>query len=327
MAKNPVIDGIRLALAKSLQEAVEHIQANQAKEAEGHLKLQKNDGEVHDPVAVDAAINRYKSAQASYANTKPIRAASRTSLATNSGVAPAKGYSASTGKRIPSLQKPSLGKKEELDPGKDPKDNEDCLNKEEKQSKARVQSKDPAAVALGRRGGLKGGPAREAHTSHAQRVAIAEKGANARWGGGGTNNEIKDQQFDPNKDTKKSEFQDPEPSEKEVNNTGTVIDKPAEGAKLPPKRIPQMPPFGSGGEVDKGKLDKGAIADAVAKAKTKAKAMGISDDRLKDAGFPGNVKKSTIPSAPTAPKPKMPQTTPASSTPAVSAPSTTPKAL
>jgi hypothetical protein len=42
--------------------------------------------------------------------------------------------------------------------------------------------KDPAAVALGRRGGLKGGQARAAKLSPEQRSAIAKKAARARWG-------------------------------------------------------------------------------------------------------------------------------------------------
>jgi len=41
--------------------------------------------------------------------------------------------------------------------------------------------KDPAAVALGRKGGLKGGPARAKKMTKAQRVASAKKAAAARW--------------------------------------------------------------------------------------------------------------------------------------------------
>lgn len=43
--------------------------------------------------------------------------------------------------------------------------------------------KDPAAVALGRKGGLKGGKARAKKLSRAERQAIAKKAAKARWGG------------------------------------------------------------------------------------------------------------------------------------------------
>ncbi|HEU5270797.1 MAG TPA: hypothetical protein VFU36_12795 [Jatrophihabitans sp.] len=42
--------------------------------------------------------------------------------------------------------------------------------------------KDPAAVALGRRGGLKGGKARAEKLTPEQRTAIARKAAEARWG-------------------------------------------------------------------------------------------------------------------------------------------------
>lgn len=41
--------------------------------------------------------------------------------------------------------------------------------------------KDPAAVELGRKGGLKGGHARAASLTKAQRSAIAKKAAKARW--------------------------------------------------------------------------------------------------------------------------------------------------
>lgn len=42
-------------------------------------------------------------------------------------------------------------------------------------------SKNPAAVALGRRGGLKGGKARAKALSSEQRSEIASKAAKARW--------------------------------------------------------------------------------------------------------------------------------------------------
>lgn len=44
-------------------------------------------------------------------------------------------------------------------------------------------SKDPAAVALGRRGGLKGGRARAEALSPARRTEIARAAAKARWAG------------------------------------------------------------------------------------------------------------------------------------------------
>lgn len=43
--------------------------------------------------------------------------------------------------------------------------------------------KDPAAVSLGRRGGLKGGKARAAKLSAKKRTEIAKKAAKARWKG------------------------------------------------------------------------------------------------------------------------------------------------
>ncbi len=43
------------------------------------------------------------------------------------------------------------------------------------------QGKDPAAVALGKKGGLKGGKARAASMTPEQRAEIAKKAAAARW--------------------------------------------------------------------------------------------------------------------------------------------------
>ena len=43
-------------------------------------------------------------------------------------------------------------------------------------------TKNPAAVELGRLGGLKGGKARAEKLSKAKRVAIAKKAAKKRWG-------------------------------------------------------------------------------------------------------------------------------------------------
>jgi hypothetical protein len=42
--------------------------------------------------------------------------------------------------------------------------------------------KDPAAVALGRKGGLKGGKARAANMTPEQRSEAAKRAARARWG-------------------------------------------------------------------------------------------------------------------------------------------------
>lgn len=44
-----------------------------------------------------------------------------------------------------------------------------------------IGSKNPAAVALGRMGGLKGGPARAKRLSRSERSRIAKKAANTRW--------------------------------------------------------------------------------------------------------------------------------------------------
>ena len=49
-------------------------------------------------------------------------------------------------------------------------------------AQAQVPAKNPAAVALGRLGGLKGGKARAAKLSKAKRTAIAKRAAKARWG-------------------------------------------------------------------------------------------------------------------------------------------------
>jgi hypothetical protein len=46
-----------------------------------------------------------------------------------------------------------------------------------------VKEKNPAAVALGRLGGLKGGKARAAKLSAEQRKAIAKRAAKTRWEG------------------------------------------------------------------------------------------------------------------------------------------------
>lgn len=48
---------------------------------------------------------------------------------------------------------------------------------------AGLGGKNPAAVALGRLGGLKGGPARAAKLTAAERSEIARKAAQARWMG------------------------------------------------------------------------------------------------------------------------------------------------
>jgi hypothetical protein len=53
---------------------------------------------------------------------------------------------------------------------------------EEKPAPKATSGKNPAAVALGRLGGLKGGKARAAKLSAKKRKEIAKKAAEARWG-------------------------------------------------------------------------------------------------------------------------------------------------
>ena len=48
-------------------------------------------------------------------------------------------------------------------------------------AKEATEEKNPAAVALGRLGGLKGGPARAAKLTKKKRKEIAVKAAKARW--------------------------------------------------------------------------------------------------------------------------------------------------
>ena len=52
---------------------------------------------------------------------------------------------------------------------------------EDREPTPEEQGKDPAAVSLGRRGGLKGGKARAASMSPKRRAEIAKKAAEARW--------------------------------------------------------------------------------------------------------------------------------------------------
>jgi hypothetical protein len=51
----------------------------------------------------------------------------------------------------------------------------------------KVKRKDPAAVALGRKGGKKGGPARAAKLTAEQRSESARRAVQARWGKGSGN--------------------------------------------------------------------------------------------------------------------------------------------
>ncbi len=50
---------------------------------------------------------------------------------------------------------------------------------------AEPDTRDPAAVALGRKGGLKGGRARADRLTAEERSEIARRAARSRWGNGG----------------------------------------------------------------------------------------------------------------------------------------------
>ena len=52
---------------------------------------------------------------------------------------------------------------------------------EDREPTPEEQGKDPAAVSLGRRGGLKGGKARAASMTPEQRTELAKKAAAKRW--------------------------------------------------------------------------------------------------------------------------------------------------
>lgn len=57
----------------------------------------------------------------------------------------------------------------------------DAEPKKKRPAKKAEKAKDPAAVALGRKGGLKGGPARAAKLTKEQRSESAKKAALSRW--------------------------------------------------------------------------------------------------------------------------------------------------
>lgn len=76
---------------------------------------------------------------------------------------------------------PERSRKKPSDMNKLAKSIVDEATMDELQTKAIAEGKNPAAVMLGRLGGLKGGKARAAKLSAAQRKKIAKKAANARW--------------------------------------------------------------------------------------------------------------------------------------------------
>lgn len=65
---------------------------------------------------------------------------------------------------------------------RDPDEVEEIVDSELGQPQAQEREKDPAAVELGRRGGLKGGKARAAKLSPEERSRIAREAAQKRWG-------------------------------------------------------------------------------------------------------------------------------------------------
>lgn len=58
----------------------------------------------------------------------------------------------------------------------------DATDEDQDEQPDRDEGKDPAAVALGRKGGLKGGAARAAKLTPEQRSEIAKRAALVRWG-------------------------------------------------------------------------------------------------------------------------------------------------
>ncbi len=58
---------------------------------------------------------------------------------------------------------------------------DDIIELTESEAFGQIAEKNPAAVYLGRRGGLKGGKARAMKLSAEQRSEIAQKAATARW--------------------------------------------------------------------------------------------------------------------------------------------------
>lgn len=71
---------------------------------------------------------------------------------------------------------------EKIGAGELPPDVAERQAAEAKAEKAEKEAaKDPAAVALGSKGGKKGGPVRQALLSAEERKALGQKGAAARW--------------------------------------------------------------------------------------------------------------------------------------------------
>jgi hypothetical protein len=77
---------------------------------------------------------------------------------------------------------PKRSSKKKMDMNELAKSIVDSAVETESQDKAVEKNKNPAAVTLGRLGGLKGGKARAAKLTKAQRSEIARKAARKRWG-------------------------------------------------------------------------------------------------------------------------------------------------
>ena len=80
-----------------------------------------------------------------------------------------------------SMYMPKRSSKKRMDTNRLAKSIVDEATMEKMLQKAAEDGKNPAAVILGRLGGLKGGKSRAAMLSAQQRSEIAKKAANARW--------------------------------------------------------------------------------------------------------------------------------------------------
>lgn len=76
---------------------------------------------------------------------------------------------------------PKRSSRKRMEPNQLAKSIVDEVTTEELLQKAVEEGKNPAAVMLGRLGGLKGGKARSKKLSPEQRSQIAQKAAKARW--------------------------------------------------------------------------------------------------------------------------------------------------
>jgi len=81
-----------------------------------------------------------------------------------------------------SMRMPKRSSKKKKDVNELAKSIVDSATADDSQEAAAEKGKNPAAVALGRLGGLKGGKARAAKLTAEERTAIAKKAARKRWG-------------------------------------------------------------------------------------------------------------------------------------------------